>query len=204
MTDTTDADNQPIPAPEGSEVPTPDVEKLRGEYRKVFRVSVPRNVPDRDKDGIPPVFVDPDGPAGPKPGKWEDVRIVADPLTGRPRLMADLGWAPADDEPPKPIDEAIKERDGALVRAARLAEKGIAKWRAIAAGGLISLLVAMFYIIGIWNGLFGPSGGTITIYAVPAEAETWLESVRPYLDDDDPSTDDDYHRGRRALGLEDE
>jgi hypothetical protein len=146
----------------------------------------PVNVTDSDKDGIPPAWVDEDGPAGPKPGAWRDVRVITDPLTGRKRKVADCGWAD-DDDPPVPIDQLLSDREGAAERAGKLLDAALAKWRAAASVSIVALLACVFYAVGIWNGLFpaiGAQGG------IPASV------ARPLIDQmqqdaDDPRKADD-------------
>lgn len=165
MTDT--PDNQPIPAPAGSEIPPR-----------------PANVPDVDRDGIPAAWVDEDGP-GPKPGRYRDVRIIVDPRTGRKRKVADLGWA--DDDKPDPIDKALRDREGFFERMGRKADAAMRVWRATAAVSLVSLLACLFYIVGIWNGLFGVAYPAITeteIHVIEAfeKSTKWNEGSGSWID----------------------
>lgn len=191
-------DTTPVPAPAEAEVPGTRAPQA---VAIPYRIPPRPDVPDPDHDGIPAAWVDPDG-AGPQKGAWRDIRIIIDPKTGRKRKVADLGWADPDDRP-TPLDKALSEREGGLVRAAKYAEAWMAKWRAIAAGTLVATLACAFYIVGIWNGLFGPMGATVIIYECPPEAEAWLErDIEPLLNEAD-NNNDEYDRGRKALGLED-
>lgn len=154
---------------------------------------------DDNQDGRPDtVWVDPDGPDGPAPSVERPAAWVRS-RRGRVKV------AIMDMEPVRPptVHDLFKEQQDAfeaqLARANGYARR-LWKWFVgMGLGGVVSIAALVYYIVFIASAVTGVT----TIYECPPEAAAWLETeVKPLLDEPD-NPDDEYDRGRKALGLED-
>ncbi len=155
---------------------------------------------DRNRDGVIDERDAPEAPVYRMPwGDGVELEVAVTDVRMEPRAAPTIRDVVARIQ--SDADARIAEVEAAADGAYRAAKKWLHWFVGTLSVSTVGGILCIVYYSAVLTGNLGTT--VETVYQAPPAAEAWLESVRPLLDD--PTTDeDDYSRGRDALGLEGE